>query len=676
MAQADAPALSPQRSAVTWRSLLIGALAVCAICVLTPFNDLVLSDSSLTAGFVPMGAVLIEFLIIVLINAPLNRFKPKLALSPGELSVILLMTFVGCAIPSWGLMRFLVPTPVSPFYLGGYDGQFWKTFSQLHLPSWLFAIDDSVENARSSTVVAWFYSSLPDGEKLPWRAWIPPAIGWGIFVTAMLTTLIAMSRIVMHQWVANERLPFPLVQVHAALIEAPQPGRAFNSILRSRLLWISLGAVFAIHMLTCLNTYFPKTFPRIPLGYDFTGIWGAEPISGNPFSFLDSKVKKASISFILLGVTYFIRARTAFSLWGAFLLVNLVSVQQGMSGVPTSSAAWADQNFGASVAFVLGIIWIGRHQWMRVMRGAIGLVGGDATHRLSFWLGVGGVLVMLAWLMFVGVQWWMAALIVAFIILAHIVTARVLAETGLPSFRSSVTVAQIYTNLPIEMVTGKDVYFAGSMSILGPLTTRDSIAGFATNGLGVAREAGIDDTKGRRLGGAIAVALILGCITAAVSTWICHYTYPTPTLRDVTPQGNNFGAVYIPKRDMGDALSAYGEGRFPAKQHNPVTHMTIGFTVTAFLEFATLRWASWPLLPVGYVTSHGSFIGAAWFSIFIGWIAKVLIVRFGGASLFNTLRPIFVGIIFGEALAAGTWLIINAFVVLNGGMSQSVKFMF
>lgn len=676
--QIEAPEtfLRVNRPAVSWRSVLLGTLSVASICALTPFNDLVLSDSSLTAGFLPIGAVLVEFLLIVLLNAPLRRIAPRHVLSGGELSVVLLMTFVGCALPSWGLMRFLVPTPVAPFYLGGYEGQFWNTFSSLGLPTWLFPVDD-IASGRASSVVSWFYTSIPDGETIPWAAWVKPALAWGVFVAAMLATIIAMSRLVMHQWVANERLPFPLVQVHAALIEEPARGHTLNAMLRSRLLWIGLGAVFAVQILSCLNAYFPRTFPRLPLSYDFAGIWGAEPISGQPFSFLDSKVKKASLSFILLGVTYFIRARTAFSLWGTFILINLIGVQQGMVGTQTVSAAWADQNLGASLAFVLGIAWIGRHQWKQILRGALGMTGGDGSQRWSVWVATGGTLVMVGWLCVVGVQWWMAAMIVGFILLTHLVVARVLAETGLPSFRSSISIAQVYTNFPIAAVSGRDVFFAGTHSILGPLTTRDSLAGFATTGLGLARQQGIDDSRrGTRLGGVITWALIVGCAVAGWSTLWCHYTYPTPTVRDITPQGNNFGAVYVPKRDMGDPLSAYGERRFPAKQHNPYAHFGIGFVVTTFLEFAALRWTAWPLLPVGYVASHGSFIGAAWFSIFVGWLAKVLIVRFGGASLFNAMRPLFVGVIFGEALAAGVWLIVNAIVVLGGGLSQSVKFMF
>jgi hypothetical protein len=195
-------------------------------------------------------------------------------------------------------------------------------------------------------------------------------------------------------------------------------------------------------------------------------------------------------------------------------------------------------------------------------------------------------------------------------------------------------------------------------------------------GLGTAeRAAGMDERRqGRALGGPIAWALLAGLVIGVTAMLYCHYTYPTPLAREAVPAGNNFGAVYIPKRDVGDSLAAFGQGRFVPQQHDPYTHMSIGFAAMLFLQFAALRWAGWPLLPVGYITSHGAFIGNAWFSVFVGWLAKVLIVRFGGAGLFQTMRPLFVGIIFGEALAAGASLIINAVVVLGGGESQVVKF--
>src|SRR5262249_6425952 len=161
------------------------------------------------------------------------------------------------------------------------------------------------------------------------------------------------------------------------------------------------------------------------------------------------------------------------------------------------------------------------------------------------------------------------------------------------------------------------------------------------------------------------------CVVAAVVTLYCQYSYPTPAAQEAIPQRNYFGAELVPKRDISSGFIDFNRGRFSPKQHSWKLHMSIGFFGTILLQIASLRWAAWPLLPVGYVASYGAFIENAWFSILIGWLAQRLIVRLGGASLFQKARPFFVGIIFGEALAAGLWLIVNAIIVLNGGEMQT-----
>jgi hypothetical protein len=211
--------------------------------------------------------------------------------------------------------------------------------------------------------------------------------------------------------------------------------------------------------------------------------------------------------------------------------------------------------------------------------------------------------------------------------------------------------------------------------VLGPLTSRDSITAFTQQGLGVCESAGVRTEKQRGLGRAIGWALVVGVIAAVSTTLFCHYSYPTPGSTEERPARNYFGAEYVPKRDVANPFDDFSRGRFTPAPSSPAGHMTLGCAITAFLEFASLRWAAWPFLPVGYVASHGAFVENAWFSIFIGWLAQLVIVRFGGARLFQRARPFFIGIIFGEALAAGAWLLINAIVVMNGYESQPVKFL-
>ncbi|MFT3786515.1 MAG: hypothetical protein QM770_10155 [Tepidisphaeraceae bacterium] len=230
----------------------------------------------------------------------------------------MLMTLIGSSLPNWGLMRYLVPMPVAPFYHGAADQQFWNAFTAMGLPGWLFPVSNMARGTNDPTVTE-FYLGRLQGHGVPWSAWIAPVIAWGIFAVALVATLVALARLVTPQWQQNERLPFPIVQVHVALIESPKPGRWLNDLFRSKVLWIALGAVLVIHGMTVLNAYFPRNMPRIPTGYNLTSLFVNEPLS-----FLRTKVKTSSVSFTVIGVTFFIRSRVAFSLWA-----------------PTCSAVWS-----------------------------------------------------------------------------------------------------------------------------------------------------------------------------------------------------------------------------------------------------------------------------------------------------------------------------------------------
>jgi len=62
-----------------------------------------------------------------------------------------------------------------------------------------------------------------------------------------------------------------------------------------------------------------------------------------------------------------------------------------------------------------------------------------------------------------------------------------------------------------------------------------------------------------------------------------------------------------------------------------------------------------------------------WFSIFLGWLAKVVIVRFGGAGLYRAARNVFIGLILGEAAAAALWLCVSLVRLAMGLNYQAVR---
>jgi len=59
-------------------------------------------------------------------------------------------------------------------------------------------------------------------------------------------------------------------------------------------------------------------------------------------------------------------------------------------------------------------------------------------------------------------------------------------------------------------------------------------------------------------------------------------------------------------------------------------------------------------------------ISRIWFSVFIAWLLKAMILKYGGARAYRILRPFFLGLVLGAFGSAGGWLIIDAF----GGMSN------
>ncbi len=662
----------PGRS-ITARSLAIGTLMVGLVCGVTPYNDNVVNNTMMVGFYLPVIVVLLMVGLVVLINAPLHRFAPKYALSTGELGVILAMTLVSCGIPGQGMMRTLLPTMISPFNRGSDDPRFWANFLNLHLPSWLFPIDQQSPRATSSPIVQWFYSRVPPGESAPYGAWVVPLLGWGVFMGAMVATMLALASIITPQWATNERLAFPIAQVQQALIEPPQPGRVLNELFRNPIFWVAVVGVVITHSIIALHDYFPKAVPALKLSYDLQGIITEEPWVG-----LSRFVKTAQIYFSFLGLAYFISSRVSFSLWSIYLVTELISMNMRSLGsdMPIAGPAWMDQHLGSCVAFLCGVIWIGRHHWARVIREAIrpSKQTNAPRYRAAVLSAICGLAVMVAWMLAVGVQWWMAFAIVGMVMMVHVVVARVVAETGLAFIRVMASPLQIVTNLPTSMLRGNDVYFASVFNLNGSYYTRESLFGYITHAVRV-NDSIHHERVGSRKGLIFAMvwAVVFGFVVASASSLYCYYNYSMPLGNTNDAVLNSIALQSWPRDVVADPLNRWADGKFAPKPHSPGLQMSIGMVVTVILQTATLRWSWWPFLPVGYLVSMTWYIQNGWLSIFLGWLCKLLIVKYGGATAFQKAKPIFIGLVVGEALAAGLWALINLGLAMAGETYQATK---
>ena len=84
------------------------------------------------------------------------------------------------------------------------------------------------------------------------------------------------------------------------------------------------------------------------------------------------------------------------------------------------------------------------------------------------------------------------------------------------------------------------------------------------------------------------------------------------------------------------------------------------------LMVAQHRWVWWPFHPLGFPVS-GVF-RTMYFSLFVGWLLKMVTLRYGGLNLFVRMKPFFLGLILGEAVVAGTWVVIDYFTGMVGNV--------
>jgi hypothetical protein len=76
--------------------------------------------------------------------------------------------------------------------------------------------------------------------------------------------------------------------------------------------------------------------------------------------------------------------------------------------------------------------------------------------------------------------------------------------------------------------------------------------------------------------------------------------------------------------------------------------LAIGGAVVLGLVWLQSRFVGWPLSPYGFLIASTYYTNTMmWASIFIGWLAATVVLRYGGLKLFRQLRPIALGLVLG-----------------------------
>ena len=650
----DAP--PPDRWLRTSLAVLIGLLGAVAIWIIGPYNNYLFSNTNITDGFLPLAVLTFTLILVLGVNPLLRWIRPRLALSRGQMAMIVGVMLVAAVVPGQGLMRMLPSAVVRMPVEASSNRQLAETIQKMHLPG--AAFPDEIAYGAEVPVSSRFVGELDAvrGESVPWGAWVGPLYFWGSLVLFGWLMMIGLAAIVMPQWRDNERLPFPLLRLQESMIAPPEKGRLVGPMFRDRKLWVAIGVVVVLRLLNGLSSYYPDSVPSVPLRWDLGALFTEEP-----WVYLRKEFYQGQLFFLLVGIAFFIPNRTSFSLW--FLVVAYFFYEMvGKAYFPASysGGSYRDHRLGAIIAISVCVLWLGRKRWGRVFKRMFSPRSREGRQdALAGWMFSAGVAGMFCWLVFAAkVQAGFALVFTVFAFMTSLTISRAIAEAGIPFFKIRSELYRVVRLFPAKLVAGTSAYFAVMMGILFTVTTRSSAAALSTHALA------LNEDVGRRNRGAMGLLLVAVLVIGFLVSGAVHLdmNYHNSVTLDDKPLSTDGG--YFWASDAIWSLRSVGQEIHPT--YSREFHVGFGFTLAVVLFVLCLAMPRWPLHPIGLLCVSSWMGNIMWPSVFVCWLVKQLMVRYGGARLYRSARPFFLGLIVGEVFSAMIWTVVPLLMWLSG----------
>lgn len=640
-------------SPVRLRTYVVGAVAVAAVCVIVASAELVASRGGsidailLGATHMPPGAVGV-LIVLMLANVAVRRLSRKLGLSATELTVIYFMLVCAALLSSFGLAAQLLPNLVGINYFADPQDHVWQKTFYGHISKWLVPWDP--EGPERQFVSVRFYEGLRSGERVPWGDWVVPIIAWLVFAFLLFFLMACVATLFRRQWVDNEKLTFPLVQLPMEMINE-ESSRAFFC---SRAMWLGFALPALVHGLNGLSRSFPNV-PQVPSFFVLNSLITTAPFNETMFTPL-------ILAFSIIGFAYLLPLDVSFSMWFFLLFFRVqdaVALYLGhqLDGAPLYGGSryyQAYQSTGAFVSIAIMMLWLAKPHLRLVKERVFG--GGKSSidsneymgYRTAFWGGVFAMLLMLVWLKAAGMNPLVGLFILtAFVFVVMLVLTRCVAEVGLlmlqPVFR------------PLDLWA-----VAANKSALGAqnLTVLSFLNGIFMRDPRNVMPAFMDSMKGADMVGASKKSMAIGVLLAVglgafvammVQLWIIY-----------TKGGIHLNSWFFmanPRLYFDEANNIL-LGRAPFDYRAPVW-FSIGSAFTFFLYAMRAKFWWWPFHPLGYAIGCAWPAIVYWSSFFVGWLVKSMILRYGGATTYKNFRPFFLGLILGEFVMGILWALLT-----------------
>ena len=558
---------------------------------------------------------------------------------------------------------------------------------------------------------------------VPWRAWAGLLRFWLPYVLALTIAVLGLALVLHQQWAHHEALPYP-ISVFAHALLPGDDGRAApvfrNRLFYLGALFVFLiemnnylvqwfpDALIPVQLNLDLKPaypflpfldgpgfYYELSFAVLGLAY-FLRSNVALSVGIVPYLYTGVSLILAGYGVTLTGGAHLGANYNTFLFAGGYAGVLLLMLYTGrhyywnalllglffptMDETPhparrggraaafaglglvllhyVTGAGWPGAGLGAGCLFAAHYCWAGRLP-------AASTVNAGAAWGVRVF--AAGMLAFLALLVSVGLEWPFAMAFAAITVTTFVVVSRVVAETGAFHFGTFFLPGPLLMGfLGTAAVGPRDLLImalASSAILLAPGWAPMPFMVQALKLVDLARVGTLATARRAVLLVLILVPVAVACTLywsydrgAPLSNWpVAANEYPGRDFVTNTQRLAGQDALEL-------ATTLHGWARLQHLQ--PDGPRVLAFFTMAGLAllcgWCSLRLTWWPLHPVMFLflgSFHGQWISV---SLLLGCLLKVGVIRYGGVSLYNHLKPLMIGLVAGAVVAATVPMLVGA----------------
>jgi len=595
----------------------------------------------------PFSNAIFTLIVLIALNFVLGKFPSRgtarrvLTLSPAELLVIYVMVTMVSTISGHAMMAILFGTLAHPFWFATPENE-WQQLFWKHIPSWFTVSDTNI--LREYFVGESTFHTL---ERM--KAWAIPMLTWSGLIFVLYFSLLCISAILRKQWMENERLSYPIIQL-------PLTMATDKKFFCSKLMWIGFSVAGSIRIVNLFHDLFPVV-PEIPYSYRLDPFLTEKP--WNAIGYVSM-----SFNLAIVGLTYFMPLDLAFSCWFFFWLTRAERVFASVVG--WKELYLNERASGAWIGICMLALWGSRRHLMAFAKHVFGRTRVDDSrepmrYRSAMFLLILSFAALVLFCYFAGMSLWAIFVFYALFYALAIAIGRVRAELG-PPYHEVIGINP--RQMMVDMFGARKLQ-GNNLTILTFLyafnrCNRSHPMPCQIESLKIGDRVGMDS---RRLLQAMTLAIGIGAVATLWSYLQVAYHYGT--LARCQGWVGQFGwESYNPLQSW----LQYPRGT----DTRAMAFMGGGFTFVFFLYIMRTRFLWWPLHASGYVLSGASWGGMIyfWFPVMVSWLIKSIILRHGGRGTHRKAIPFFLGLVLGDfiprSIASIVSLALNLYMPSSG----------